>query len=289
MGHTPILLEETMRELGLKKNSLVVDATVDGGGHTRTILKNLGPRGRLVGLDWDQEMIHRIKQELKEEPRAKFLHSNFSNLEKVARSLKIRPDAILFDLGLSSLQLFSSGRGFSFQRDEPLLMTFDSETRPTAFEFLARVSEKELEEIIQAYGEEPFSRRIARAIVSARARRQIRTTEELAEIISKTRPRTGHLHPATKTFQALRIYLNQELNNLESGLGGAWKILKRGGRIAVISYHSLEDRIVKNFFKDKSIKGQGIILTKKPIIPSRKETLENPRARSAKLRAIEKK
>lgn len=279
-NHIPALLGETLRGLNFKKNSLVIDATVDGGGHARAILAELGPAGRLIGIDWDLEMLERLREELKGERRLKLFHLNFSEIEKVAGSR--RPDAILFDLGLSSLQLSASGRGFSFQTDEPLEMTFDRETHPNARELLRKISERELEDIIRTYGEEPFAQRISRAIVAARGRKEIETAKELAEIIAKVRPRRGRLHPATKTFQALRIYVNQELENLKRGLGGAWKIVKPGGRIAVISYHSLEDRIVKNFCREKGRAG-------KPIRPSREEILKNPRARSAKLRIIEKK
>ena len=280
VNHIPALLGETLRGLNFKKNSLVIDATADGGGHARAILDNLGPAGRLIGTDWDLGMIERLQEELKGEKRLKLFHLNFSEIEKVAGSR--RPDAILFDLGLSSLQLSASGRGFSFRASEPLEMTFNAETHPNVRELLRKISERELEEIIRTYGEEPFAKRISRAIVAARRQKEIGTAKELAEIIAKVRPRLGRIHPATKTFQALRIYVNQELENLKRGLEGAWKIIKPGGRIAVISYHSLEDRIVKNFSREK---GQ----VAKPIRPSRAEILKNPRARSAKLRIIEKK
>ena len=285
-SHVPVLLEETIEGLGFGRNASVVDATADGGGHLRTILRKLGPKGKLIGLDWDERMIAELQKELAWDRRVKLFHLNFSDVGKVAKSL--RPDAILFDLGLSSLQLYASGRGFSFNAAEGLEMTFSAKTRPNAVEFLREVSEKELEEIIREYGEEPFAGRIARAIAAARKNKTIRTAQELGEIISRSVRRRGRIHPATKTFQALRIYLNRELENISRGLEGAWKILKPGGRIAVISYHSLEDRIVKKFFKEKANLKKGTLIFKKPLVPSREEVIKNPRSRSAKLRIIEK-
>src|SRR3989344_4772518 len=235
--HVPVFLEETIRGLNLKEDSLVVDATVDGGGHARAILEKLGPDGKLIGFDWDSGMIRKLQEEMGGERRAKFFHSNFSELEKVARSLTAdwrRPDAVLFDLGLSSLQLKASGRGFSFNSEEGLEMTFDRSTSPNA-----------------------------REIVRERQRRQISTAKELAEIIAKAVPRKSRIHPATRTFQALRIYVNNEFENIENGLTGAWNIIKPGGRIAVISYHSLEDRIIKIFFKEKAKAEEGKLIFKK--------------------------
>jgi 16S rRNA (cytosine1402-N4)-methyltransferase len=283
------LLQESIKGLNIRENSIVIDATVDGGGHTREILKRLGPNGKLMGIDWDNDMILRLSDEFRDEKRAKFLNVNFSQLEKVARSLKIRPDAIFFDLGLSSLQLFSSGQGFSFSSSEPLLMTYSHDTHPNAREFLRRADEEMLQDIIWRYGEERYAKKIAQEIVRREKIQKIETSDELARIIAEVRPRTGRLHPATKTFQALRIYLNHELENLEKGLRGAWKILKPKGRILIISFHSLEDRIVKNFFKERHKEGRGVLLTKKPIRPSREEISINPHSRSAKLRIIEKK
>lgn len=286
--HIPVLLEESIGGLNLKKNSVVIDATIDGAGHAREILKKLGRRGRLIGLDWDPEILLEAGEKFRDEKRVKLFHLNFRNIGKLAGSLKIRPDAIFFDLGLSSLQLQASGRGFSFQRDEPLLMTFDPALRPNAREFLKRVPEWKLKEILRTYGEERGAGKIARAIIRARAQKEIRTSEELARIIEKTVPRRGNIHPATRTFQALRIFLNQELENLEEGLAHAFVILSRGGRIAVISFHSLEDRIVKRMFVHLAGEGKAKIVTRKPIRPSADEILENPRSRSAKLRIIEK-
>lgn len=287
MAHLPVLLEESISGLGLKTASCVIDATADGGGHASEFLKKLGQRGKLILLDWDPEMISILRQKFKNEERVQIFHLNFQDIGKLRES-KIRPDAIFFDLGLSSLQLEASGRGFSFQRDEPLIMRFDPFSKPTAAEYLARARKDELAEVIWKYGEERAARRLAGAIVKSRQKREIKTTADLREIIEKVLPRRGRIHPATKTFQALRIYLNEELGNLERGLKDGFEILKPGGRMAAISFHSLEDRIVKNFFKDRERAGAARIMTKKPLPPSAREISENPRARSAKLRILEK-
>lgn len=284
--HIPVLLSEVIAGLNLKSGSMVADATVDGGGHAREVLKKIGQEGKLIGLDWDSGMIEKLRSELGSDARVKLFHSNFSELEKVAGSY--RPDAILFDLGLSSLQLFASGRGFSFMAEEGLGMTFDLNQKPNAEEFLKTAHVRDLEEVIRKYGEERFAGRIARAIDRYRGKRRIASAKELAELIYSTVPRRGRINPATKTFQALRIYLNHELENIEDGLKGAWKIIRPTGRIAVISYHSLEDRIVKNFFREKAKADEGRLVNKKPIIPGREEIEKNPRSRSAKLRIIEK-
>lgn len=284
--HIPVLLSEVLEGLDLKKNSIVVDATIDGGGHARAILETLGPEGKLIGLDWDSSMIEKLRNEFGSDARVRLFHLNFSKLEKVARPRK--PDAILFDLGLSSLQLLASGRGFSFKADTGLEMTFDLNQTPNAEEFISNAGVNELEEVIWKYGEERFAGRIARAITEYRRKKRISSAKELSEIISKAVPRRGKIHPATKTFQALRIYLNHEFENIQCGLAGAWKVIKPSGRIAVIAYHSLEDRIVKKFFKEKVMRGEGMLINKKVIVPSRDEITQNPRSRSAKLRIIER-
>ena len=284
--HVPVLLKEALEHLRVKKNSRVLDATADGGGSAESILASLGPRGKLLLLDWDPEMAELLRQKFGKDRRVKILNLNFRDLRKLK---EFRPDAIFFDLGLSTLQLnTASGRGFSFQKDEPLLMTFHPETRPTAKEFIASAPEKELARVIWECGEERFSQRIARAICERRRKRSIETSKELAEIIAKAVGRGGRIHPATRTFQAIRIYINNELENLKEGLAGAWEILKPGGGIAAISFHSLEDRIVKNFFRDKFKAREANLITKKPITPGGEELRQNPRSRSAKLRVLEK-
>ncbi len=287
MAHLPVLLEESVRGLRIRRDSLVIDATADGGGHASEFLKKLGRRGKLILLDWDPEMISILRKKFGNEGRVRIFHLNFQDIRKLGES-KIRPDAIFFDLGLSSLQLDAPGRGFSFQRDEPLIMRFDPLSGPTAAEYLARANKDELAEVIWKYGEERAARKIAEAIVKSRHQREIRTTADLRRIIEKVLPRRGKIHPATRTFQALRIYLNGELRNLEQGLENGFEILKPRGRMAAISFHSLEDRIIKNFFKDRARAGAAKLVTKKPLPPSAREIFENPRARSAKLRILEK-
>ena len=287
MAHLPVLLEESVRGLRIRRDSLVIDATADGGGHASEFLKKLGRRGKLILLDWDPEMISILRKKFGNEGRVRIFHLNFQDIRKLGES-KIRPGAIFFDLGLSSLQLDAPGRGFSFQRDEPLIMRFDPLSGPTAAEYLARANKDELAEVIWKYGEERAARKIAEAIVRSRHQREIKTTADLRRIIEKVLPRRGKIHPATRTFQALRIYLNGELRNLEQGLENGFEILKPGGRMAAISFHSLEDRIVKNFFKDRMRAGVAGLVTKKPLLPSALEIFENPRARSAKLRILEK-
>ena len=287
MAHLPVLLEESVRGLRIRRDSLVIDATADGGGHASEFLKKLGRRGKLILLDWDSEMISILRKKFGNEGRVRIFHLNFQDIRKLGES-KIRPDAIFFDLGLSSLQLDAPGRGFSFQRDEPLIMRFDPLSGPTAAEYLARANKDELAEVIWKYGEERAARKIAEAIVRSRHQREIKTTADLRRIIEKVLPRRGKIHPATRTFQALRIYLNGELRNLEQGLENGFEILKPRGRMAAISFHSLEDRIIKNFFKDRARAGAAKLVTKKPLPPSALEIFENPRARSAKLRILEK-
>ncbi|MDP3762748.1 MAG: 16S rRNA (cytosine(1402)-N(4))-methyltransferase RsmH [bacterium] len=291
MAHLPALLKESVSGLRIRRDSLVIDATADGGGHAAEFLKKLGRRGKLILLDWDPEMISILRKKFGSEGRVRIFHLNFQDIRKLGKSQSAgwrRPDAIFFDLGLSSLQLDASGRGFSFQRDEPLIMRFDPLSGPTAAEYLARANKDELAEVIWKYGEERAARKIAEAIVRLRQKREIRTTADLRRIIEGVLPRRGKIHPATRTFQALRIYLNGELRNLEQGLENGFEILKPGGRMAAISFHSLEDRIIKNFFKDKARAGAARLVTKKPLPPSAREIFENPRARSAKLRILEK-
>ncbi|TSD02503.1 MAG: 16S rRNA (cytosine1402-N4)-methyltransferase [Parcubacteria group bacterium Athens0714_24] len=290
--HKPVLLKEAIEYLNLKEGDIAIDATVDGGGHAEKILEKIGASGKLIGIDQDSSMIEKL--DLGE--NAILINGNFRDLDKlVSASSADKVDAILFDLGISSLQLEDSGRGFSFQKDEPLLMTLKQNLQPgdlTAQEIINNWSEKEIADLIFKYGEERYSRRIARGIAEKRGASPILTTGELIEIIRLNVPRNYRnsrtINCATRTFQAIRIAVNDELGALERGLETGWKILKNNGRMVVISFHSLEDRIVKNFYKNKNSTGEGKILTKKPITPSWEEKKINPRSRSAKLRAIEK-
>lgn len=302
MVHLPVLQKEVLRFLDPKPNENFIDATIDGGGQALAILEKILPNGRLLGIDWDEELIRRLKIK----NNLILVCDNFVNLKEIVKKIKFRPvSGILFDLGLSSWHLEESGRGFSFLRDEPLIMRYDwkmteipllrssriSGGKMVAAEIVNLWPEKEIEKILREYGQEKFAKRIAREIGKARRVKPIKTTFQLVEIIKKAVPtfyERGRIHPATRTFQALRIAVNDELNNLKKALPQALEILAKGGKLVVISFHSLEDRIVKNFFKNQAKEGLVKILTKKPIRPSREEIQINPRSRSAKLRACQK-
>ncbi len=293
MAHTTVLLHESVDGLNLKPGSVFVDATLNAGGHSQLVLEKLNGDVRVIGIDVDADAITRAKQNIKS-LNASFFQENFRNLDKVLDQAGVEQvDGILFDLGLSSDQIEGSGRGFSFKTSEPLLMTMKKDllsTDITAYEIVNTWAEQTLADIIYAYGEDRFARRIAKAIVTAREIRAIETTEQLAEIIASAVPKFGFkkINPATKTFQAIRIAVNDELGAIKEALPKAFAKLKPGGRMALISFHSLEDRIVKRFFKEKAVAGEGKLINKKPITPSPQEVAENPRSRSAKLRIIEK-
>lgn len=294
--HTPVLLKEVIEILDPQKGDTVLDCTINDGGHALAICQSIGEKGLLVGIDEDKGALERARNNLAScEAKIILEESNFRNLDLVLEKSDVAgADKILFDFGLSSDQLEASGRGFSFQKDEPLLMTFTVIPKIgqlTALEVVNSWSEEDLSDIIREYGEERFSRRIARAIVEARKKGLIGTTAELKKIIEKavpSRPEKGRIHSATKTFQAIRIAVNDELEAIREGLEKAAKKLNSGGRIAAISFHSLEDRIVKQYWKELAEGGKFRIVTKKPITPNREEEIANPRSRSAKLRVIEK-
>ena len=293
MIHTTVLLHEAVDGLNLKHGSVFVDATLNAGGHSQLVLSKLDGNVRVIGIDIDADAIARAKANITV-PNATFFQENFRNLDKVLDQAGIaHVDGIIFDLGLSSNQIEESGRGFSFKTDEPLLMTMKKDpqsTDVTAHEIVNTWAEESLADIIYGYGEDRFARRIAKAIVTAREIKPINTAQELANIIASAVPKFGFkkINPATKTFQAIRIAVNDELGAIKEALPKAFERLNPGGRISVISFHSLEDRIVKRFFKEKSEAGEGILINKKPITPSPQEIAENPRSRSAKLRIIEK-
>lgn len=295
--HIPVLLEESLLYLDPRRDDVILDATIDGGGHANGILKVIGEKGILIGIEQDKKILDKLKEKLWK--NAILINDNFRNLDKVLSAcggLKIKKiDGAIFDLGMSSVQLEESGRGFSFQKNEPLLMTFKSEPGPgdlTAKDIVNEWTEKEIADLIYEYGEERYSRRIVRGIIKARSERTIENTLELVEIIRKNIPaayrNNRSLNCATRTFQALRIAVNDELEALREGVEKAWSFLVKDGRLVVISFHSLEDRIVKNFFKNKAILKEGEILTKKPVIAGEEEKKLNPRSKSAKLRAIKK-
>lgn len=284
MPHLPVLLRDTINLLVLKPGSRIIDCTFGDGGHSQAILQS-APAIRILGIDADAGNIARARKQ-KEFEKIILVNDNFRNLKEIALKNNFTGiDAILMDLGWSSTQLEESGRGFSFLRDEPLDMRLGNGDL-TAAEILNTWSEEEIGRILREYGEERARKKIAKAIVDYRRDRPIKTTGQLVEIIFSLRlGRRKKIHPATKTFQALRLAVNDELNALKEALSPAAEILKSGGRLAVISFHSLEDRIIKRFFQNnKSLK----IITKKPVIAGRAEILENPRCRSAKLRVAEK-
>jgi 16S rRNA (cytosine1402-N4)-methyltransferase len=268
-----------------------LDCTVGAGGHSFALLERSGPDGQLVGLDADSDALAVAANRLAPfGNRFTLVNRNFGELA----DLDLEPvDAIIFDLGLSSMQLDSSGRGFSFRADEPLDMRFDvGSDSPTAAELLNSLPEAEIERILREYGEEPRARRVARSIAYRRVQRPFsRTGDLVAAVIAALGPARGRIHPATRTFQALRIAVNDELRTLEAGLEAAVRLLAPGGRIAVISFHSLEDRIVKWRFRHWAESGEPVrvnILTRKPLVPDADEMRLNPRARSAKLRVAER-
>ncbi|MES2416185.1 MAG: 16S rRNA (cytosine(1402)-N(4))-methyltransferase RsmH [Patescibacteria group bacterium] len=293
--HKTVLLQETVDGLNLPKDAFVVDGTFGGGGHSALICEKF-PGTKLIVIDQDKGAWEKAKDKFKvSDCKVIFHNDNFRNIGKVLEKESIeKVDGIILDLGLSSDQLDVSGRGFSFMRDEPLLMTMKENPSPediTAKDIVNSWEEENLADIIYGYGEEQFSRRIAKGIVEARKLKEIQTTFELVDIINKSVPnlyKKGRINPATKTFQALRIAVNDELGALQDGLEKGFEVLKNKGRMSVISFHSLEDRIVKNFFREKAKAGEAILINKKPITATDQEIKENPRSRSAKLRIIEK-
>jgi len=285
--HKPVLLNEVINYLAPKSGENFIDCTVGAGGHSLVILEKNNP-GKVIAIDWDKESLQLLKlkiksQKLKVNDRLILVNDNFANLKWIIRKYNFFPiNGILFDLGLSSWQIEEGGRGFSFKKDEPLKMNFD-DNGLTAAEILNKWPEKSLIEVFIKYGEERYSRRIAKRIVEERQRQPIKTTFQLKNVIEKAIPcRWRADRVLARIFQSLRIVVNDELENLRQGIEQAAEILMPGGRLVVISFHSLEDRIAKNFFKEnKSLK----IITKKPIMASEEEIKSNPRSRSAKLRA----
>lgn len=299
--HIPVLTKEILNYFDFKKGGVYIDCTLGGGGHSKAILENIYPHGLLIGIDQDTEAIEIAEEELKSYiDKVKLVKGNFKNLEGILSDLKIETvSGIVFDLGVSFHQLKEKERGFSFKEDSHLDMRMDLTQKFNADILINSYSEKDLAEIFEKYGEERFSKRIARLIVAERKKKAITTTKQLTDLIIRSLPRTKkrkswRIHPATRVFQAIRIEVNQELRALEKGLNQAIRVLENKGRICVISYHSLEDRIVKHLFKEAEREGKeqkyyGLkIITKKPIRPSSDEVRDNPKARSAKLRVAEK-
>ena len=283
-------MHEVLEYLKLSPGNKVLDCTVGGGGHAGAILEDITPGGILIGIDQDEDALKTASGRLREfKDNIYLIRENFTNLDKVLSELKVgKVDGVLFDLGLSSLQLEAKERGFSIKQDGPLDMRMDRRLNIDAGYLVNRLKGFEIADILKRFGEERWSGRIAKAIVS---NRPIGSTRRLAEIVSGAIPerfRRSRIHPATRTFQAFRIAVNRELEALRSGLDRVIDCIKAGGRICVISFHSLEDRIVKNKYKDFKKRDLLKLITKKPVTPQREEVLINPRARSAKLRVAER-
>jgi len=293
-GHVPVLLKEAINFLAVQRGGTYIDATVGLGGHSYEIARRLGAPGHLIGLDKDPAALEiarkklgsaGVSPEIPDWPTITLLRRSFAEIANDQRSATI--DGILADLGVSSLQFGDPARGFSFQAEGPLDMRMDPHAGLTAEQVVNHLGERELADVIYEFGEERRSRRIARAIVRSRP---IRTTAQLADVVSAAAWPMKHerIHPATRTFQALRIFVNHELDDLRGLLEAAPQLLKPGGRLVVISFHSLEDRMVKDAFREGVKQGQYRLLTKKPVTPGEEEIDRNPRARSAKLRAAER-
>ena len=307
-SHVSVLLEETIDSLNIKPDGIYVDGTLGGGGHSLEICKRLGDGGRLIGIDQDMDAIRAATDRLKNySDKVTIVHSNYQNIDSVLRDLSIGGvDGIVLDLGVSSYQLDNADRGFTYREDTPLDMRMDQSQPMTAKDIVNEYSEQELFRVIRDYGEDSFAKNIAKHIVKARQDKPIETTGELNDIIRAAIParvRQGGGHPSKKTFQAIRIELNRELDVLEQSLDKMIGLLNPGGRLSIITFHSLEDRIVKNIFR-KNMNPcicppefpvctcgrvpTGKVITRKPIVPDAEELSNNKRAKSSKLRVIEK-
>ena len=286
--HLPVMVREIIKLLNPVAGGTYVDATIGPGGHAEAILKLIGARGKLIGVDQDSEALKLAQERLSNE-RVVLKKGKFSAIEKLLNEDGIsQVDGILFDLGISMVQLKDLERGLSFNSNKRLDMRMDKEQALSAWDVVNRYSGKELERIFREFGEERLSRKIAEAIVRERRIKTVDTCSELSEIVERVYRRRGKVHPATKTFQALRIEVNKELDELQRGLNASVRTLKKGGRLCVISYHSLEDRIAKRFIVQSSKEGSLRPITKKPVTPGLDEIRSNPSSRSAKLRAAEK-
>jgi 16S rRNA (cytosine1402-N4)-methyltransferase len=284
------MVAEVLEHLAPSRGGLFVDCTVGLGGHARALIE--AGASRVIGLDRDTQALARARETLREvEHAVDFVHADYRRLDDVltARGIE-KVDGVLADLGVSSLQLDAPGRGFSFRRDEPLDMRMDTSSGATAAEMLAAVEEKALADVIYEFGEERHSRRVARAIVESRKSRRIETTGQLADLVRRAIPHKGYtrIDPATRTFQAIRIWVNQELEGLDGFLTNVAERLAPGGRLVTLTFHSLEDRVVKHTLRALQSAGTIAIRTKRPIVPAESEIERNPRARSAKLRAAER-
>ena len=292
MKHIAVLLHESIDHLNLSSGKTYLDGTLGAGGHVGEAIKRFGNNVRMIALDANPLAIAHAQEKFAGVKNLTLVQSNFRNLDAVCAKLGVTGlDAILFDLGLSSDELETSGRGFSFQHDEPLDMRFDPQQPVSAATIVNIWKEETIADILFAYADERYAKRIAKAIVMAREAEKIETTLDLVDIIRSAVPaayRNGKTNPATKTFQALRMAVNDEVTAVKEGMEKGWHLLNAGGRFAIISFHSVEDREVKNFFRDKAKAGEGKLILKKPLAPTDGEMKANPRSRSAKLRVIEK-
>lgn len=294
--HITVLKAEAVEALAIKKDSCVVDATLGSSGHAEAILARLGSKGRFVGIDADKTAIESARKALVQaKATVHVVTGNFRKIDSILEHLHINTvDAILADLGWRMEQFSGNGKGFSFQVDEPLLMTLGNpeEYAFTAADIVNDWSEESIVNVFVGYGEEQYAKRIARRIIETREKHPIKTSFDLVRLIEGVVPRVyryGRIHPATKSFQALRIAVNDEFEALSEFIEKSVKLLSSGGRLAIITFHSLEDRIVKHSFREIAGRGEGIVVTKKPIVPTRDEVVHNTRSRSAKLRIFEKK
>ncbi len=293
MKHIPVMLQEVVTLLRCEPGRIYVDATLGSGGHAEEILRRTEPDGRVIGIDWDGKAIEEATKRLQSfGRRVSILRENYCHLPEILQSAGIDGvDGILLDLGLSSLQLDEKERGFSFREEGPLDMRMDRREKCTAADLVNGLPATELERILLDYGEERWARRIARAIVLEREKEPIQTTRALSRIVYGAIPKrypSRRIDPATRTFQALRMKVNRELENLKEMLESGWKVLEKGGRICILTFHSLEDRMVKEAYRRLEREGKMRILTKRPLRPSEEEVKKNPRSRSAKLRCAER-
>lgn len=290
--HIPVLENKVLKYLAVESNQNFVDCTTGAGGHASAILAKNEPEGEVLGIDRDPEVIEKLKDKNLSD-RLKLIQGNFADLDRLVEKVGFNHvHGVLFDFGVCSYHFEKSGRGFTFRKEEPLDMRFNPEQKVTAQDLLNKKSKEELEEILSEYGEERYADSIASQIVESRENESITTTTQLVEVIREAVPdkyENQRKHFATRTFQALRVAVNEELKNIKKGLKKALRVVEPGGRIVAISFHSLEDRIVKNFFKKQEEQEKLEILTKKPITPSSEEVKNNPRSRSAKLRSAKKK
>ncbi len=293
--HTPVMLKEVLDYLNLSPGKVIVDATTGTGGHSEAMLDRILPAGKLICVDRDQESLTVARQRLSRfQDSCEFVHGNFSDIDTILASLNIKEvDAILFDLGISSFQLEDPHRGFSFQNEGPLDMRLDRNSYISAYDLVNNLNEDEISEMLWTFGQERWHNRIAHLVVEEREKHPIATTRELADIVEKAIPyryRNRHyrIHPATRTFQAVRIAVNRELETLEVAINKAILALGKEGRICVISFHSLEDRVVKHSFRNAQANGLIQIITPKPQTPMRSEIGENPSSRSSKLRVAQR-